>query len=159
MCAYKIPKYEKFSRAILRNIAGKHIRRSKTARKPKYRHIKSKTKLAFVIISYSTKNCCELWFSGETLAHRNGLKEKNFTKKSGDGPVGQHKCVEFLKSKISTNPNPCKHCVQMKNATMLFCMMVNTAKQWNYSTVKNSQKIPKPWYYVFGLNGTGFHST
>jgi len=86
-------------------------------------------------------------------------KRRTLQKKSGDGPVGQHKCVEFLKSKISTNPNPCKHCVQMKNATMLFCMMVNTAKQWNYSTVKNSQKIPKPWYYVFGLNGTGFHST
>jgi len=30
-----------------------------------------------MISSYS-KNCCELLFSGETLAHRNGLKEKNF---------------------------------------------------------------------------------
>lgn len=157
MCAYKIPKYEKFSRAISRNIAGKHIRRSKTARKPKYRHIKSKTKLAFVIISYSTKNCCELWFSGETLAHRNGLKEKNFTKKKWwRTGWATHKRVEFLKSKISTSPSPCKHCVQMKNATMLFCMMINTAKQWNYSTVKNSQKIPKPWYYVFGLMGPVF---
>jgi len=45
--------------------------------------------------------------SGETLAHRNGLKQKNFTKKSGEGPFGQHTNVLiFLRARSQLTQAP-----------------------------------------------------
>jgi len=113
-----------FSKAILRNIAWKYIQRSKTARKPKYRHIKSKTKLAFVMISYSKKLLWIMIFRRDSCPSEWTQREELLWKKWCRSVWATHKCVELLKSKISTNPNPCNRCVQLKNATLLFYVMI-----------------------------------